>query len=157
MNRFLLNVLLALAWVMLTGDPGLENLLGGFILGFAILVLTERGEASRNYALRLIRVLRLIGFLLVEIVLANIRLTVILLSPKHRMRPGIVRVPLDLQSDEGITLLANLLTLTPGTFTVDIAEDRTAMFVHAITIEDPETVRREIKEGFERRIREVIG
>jgi multicomponent Na+:H+ antiporter subunit E len=72
------------------------------------------------------------------------------------MRPGIVAVPLDAQTDLEITLMANLITLTPGTLSLDVSEDRHTLYVHAMFVDSPESVRDSIKNGFERRLLELI-
>ena len=72
------------------------------------------------------------------------------------LSPGIVAVPLDLTSDAGITVLANLITLTPGTLSLDVSPDRRTLWVHALDVADPDAFRREVKEGFERRVKEVF-
>jgi len=72
------------------------------------------------------------------------------------MRPGILAVPLDAQSDAEITLLANLLTLTPGTLSLDVSPDRRFLYVHIMYITDADATRRRIKDGFERRVLEVL-
>jgi multicomponent Na+:H+ antiporter subunit E len=74
----------------------------------------------------------------------------------HTMRPGVVAVPLELQTDAAITLLANLITLTPGTLSLDVSADRRVLYVHTMYLDDVEQFRREIKEGFERRVIEVF-
>jgi multicomponent Na+:H+ antiporter subunit E len=72
------------------------------------------------------------------------------------MRPGIVAIPLDLEGDAAITLLANLVTLTPGALSLDVSPDRTVLYVHTMYMDDAETFRREIKQGFERRVKELL-
>jgi multicomponent Na+:H+ antiporter subunit E len=72
------------------------------------------------------------------------------------MRPGVVAIPLDVKTDIQIALLANLVTLTPGSISLDISGDRSVLYLHVMYIEEPEAVRREIKEGFERRILEAF-
>jgi len=72
------------------------------------------------------------------------------------MRPGIVAVPLDAETDAEITLLANLLTLTPGTLSLDVSADRRFLYVHMMYIEDADVARRQIKDGYERRVLEVL-
>ena len=107
----------------------------------------------------MIRILRaggLLLFFLWELVLSSIRVAWDVLSPNPRFRPGIVGVPLDLESDAGIALLACLITLTPGTLSLDVSEDRRTLYVHAMRIDDAEAFRREIKDGFERRVRGIL-
>lgn len=72
--------------------------------------------------------------------------------------PGVVAIPLDARTDVEIALLANLITLTPGSVTLDLSEDRRVLYVHAMYIDggDVEAYRRSIKEGLERRVLELL-
>ena len=79
------------------------------------------------------------------------------ITPKLNMTPGIVMVPLDVKSDIGITVLANMISLTPGTLSLDVSNDKKVLFVHAMYIKDKEKFIRSIKDGFERRIMEVLS
>lgn len=72
------------------------------------------------------------------------------------MKPGIVKVPLDAKSDIEITLLANLISLTPGTLSLDVSNDRKVLYVHAMYISDKEKFINDIKQGFERRLLEIL-
>ena len=69
---------------------------------------------------------------------------------------AIVAVPLDAKTDAEITMLANLITVTPGSFSLEVSADRSVLYVHAMYVDDPETFRREIKNGFERRVLELL-
>jgi multicomponent Na+:H+ antiporter subunit E len=100
--------------------------------------------------------LSLFCFLIYELVLANIKLAKDILSPNRTMRPGIVRVPLDLESDGEILMYAALINLTPGSIVLDLAEDRRTLYVHIVHVESPEASRRELKQGFERRVRRLF-
>jgi multicomponent Na+:H+ antiporter subunit E len=77
-------------------------------------------------------------------------------APAGRLRPAIVAVPLTLDRDAEIALLANLITLTPGTLSLDVSPDRRTLYVHAMATAGPDELRREIRDGFERRILEVF-
>ena len=105
------------------------------------------------------RLLRLPGFLLFflkELVVANLKVAAAVLAPAGRLRPAIVAVPLALDRDAEIALLANLITLTPGTLSLDVSPDRRTLYVHAMATTSPDDLRREIQQGFERRILEVF-
>ena len=65
---------------------------------------------------------------------------------------AIVAVPLELRTDLGIALLANLVTLTPGTCSLHVSEDRSTLYVHALNVDSPEQTVASIKQAFERRI-----
>lgn len=147
---------LVFAWVAVTGEVSIANLLEGAVLA-GLLVLLLRVPVRRRLRLeKLPKALGLLGYFLKEILVSNAAVARILLSPVSSLSPGIVAVPLDLKSDAGITVLANLVTLTPGTLSLDVSPDRTTLYVHAIHVEDPEAFRRELKEGFERRVKEVF-
>lgn len=156
MKTFLWNLVLALAWAMATGAVTLANLAFGFGLGFIILAWAQRHGGSRNYRGRCLRVAGLILFFFRELLLASLRVAHDAVTPRHRMRAGIVAVPLAAQTDAEIALLSTLLTLTPGTLVLDISSDRRVMYVHEMYMEDAERFRRQVKEGFERRIIEAL-
>lgn len=153
---FLLNVLLALAWVVLTGEFTPVSFGVGFVLAFLLLGLTERVISPSNYFARASRIVTFVLFFLWELLLATLRVAYMVLSPRMTLRPAVVAIPLDVQSASEIVLLANLITLTPGTLSLDTSADRRTLYVHALHVEDVETFRREIKEGFERRVKEVF-
>lgn len=107
--------------------------------------------------IRLYRILKLFVVFLREFVVSVLRVAWLVMSPRMTFTPAAFRFPLRLRSDRQITLLANLITLTPGTLTVDVAEDRSALVVHAIDCPDVEAACRDIRDGFERLIREAFG
>lgn len=157
MTTFLLNILLALAWVALTGEFTPLNLLVGFGLGLLALWFTRRNGRRPPYVGKVFVVLGFTLFFVKELVMANLRMASLSFKPKSSLRPAIVAVPLDVTSDLEVTLLANLITLTPGTLTLDVSGDRRMLYVHVADIQgNPEAVRRDIKRGFERRIKELF-
>jgi multicomponent Na+:H+ antiporter subunit E len=103
-------------------------------------------------------VIRFICFYLWQLVLSNLRVAYDVVTPTHYMRPGVIAIPLDVQTDAEITLLANLITLTPGTLSVDLSPDRRVLYVHVMYIDhdDVEAARQQIKAGLERRVLEVL-
>ncbi|MFO7623255.1 MAG: Na+/H+ antiporter subunit E [Anaerolineales bacterium] len=156
MSALLWNLLLALAWVAATGVFSFDNLVVGFLMGFLALFISRRVVGSPRYFNKVGQVISLLGFFLWELLLANLRVAHDVLTPRHHMRPGVIAVPLDAETDNEITLLSNLLTLTPGTLSLDVSVDRKVLYVHAMYIDDAEEVRRKIKDGFERRVLEVL-
>jgi multicomponent Na+:H+ antiporter subunit E len=68
----------------------------------------------------------------------------------------VIAVPLELRNEAAIVLLANMVSLTPGTLSIDLSEDRSCLYVHTMYGEDPVETRRAIKRDFERRIQEVF-
>jgi len=153
------NMLLALAWAALQGEFSLPSLVTGYVLGYFILLGLVRGHvlATSPYIGRIHRVLGLAAFFLWELVRANFRLAVDVATPSYQMKPGIVAVPLDATRESEILLLAMLINLTPGSVALDVSPDRKVMYVHVMYIETPEAARAEIKNGFERRVLDVLG
>ncbi len=157
---FAWNMVLALAWAALYGDFSLTTLSVGFAVGYALLALMVSGGVVErgSYTARVGRAAAFVGYFLWELVLANIRIAHDVLTPRHHMKPGIVAVPLDARTDAEITLLANFITLTPGTLSLDVSEDRKLLYIHAMYIDndDPDALRASVKQGFERRLLETL-
>jgi multicomponent Na+:H+ antiporter subunit E len=152
----LANVLLAMAWAALTGHFTLLNLTLGFAIGYVILYLATRTVGPTGYFSQVRDVIRFAFFFIWEVLKANLRVAYYVMAPADRMRPGILAVPLDLRRDVEITMLANVITLTPGTLSLDVSTDRRVLYVHAIWIEDTSSFRQAVKSGLERRIQEVF-
>jgi len=156
-NKFLSNILLTFVWVALTGDFSFENYLFGFFLNFHILWLITVKRKRSSYFLIVPKVIILLVYFLYELIRANIEVAYEVITPKLNMTPGIIMVPLDIKSDMGITMLANMISLTPGTLSLDVSNDKKVLFVHAMYVKDREKFIRGIKDGFERRILEVLS
>jgi multicomponent Na+:H+ antiporter subunit E len=158
MNGLLWNILLALVWVGMTEDYQPRNLAVGFLLGLGILFFARRVVGAPNYLIKLRQAVGLHFFLIWELVKANFRVAYEVLTPGYGMRPGVIALPLDAKSDAEITLLANLITLTPGTLSLDVSSDRRVLYIHVMHLEDDDldVVRQKIKDGFERRVLEVL-
>ena len=153
------NLLLAFVWAALMGQFSLATLATGYLLGYLILLTLVRGGVLKTspYIGRIHRVAGLAGFFLWELIRANLRLAVDVATPRFHMKPGIVAVPLDARKDSEVLLLAALINLTPGSVALDVSADRTTLYVHVMYIDTPEAARREIKDGFERRVLEILG
>jgi multicomponent Na+:H+ antiporter subunit E len=126
---FLLNLLLALAWLLLTGQFTLGNFLFGFVVTYLVLWAVQQAlgppaaDTQRARYFRKPRALVAFGlFFLKELVAANLRVAAAVLQPHTQLMPAVVTVPLRDLRDGEVTLLANLITLTPGTLSIDVVE-----------------------------------
>tara|TARA_R110002110_G_C13461959_1_gene718343 strand:+ start:5165 stop:5635 length:471 start_codon:yes stop_codon:yes gene_type:complete len=155
MNVFLINLCLALVWGAITASFEPSNLLFGFVLGYLSLWLVRHRFDAHEFN-RPARILRLVFLFLMELILSAFRVASDTISPRMDFRPAIIALPLDVKHDVEIMLLANLISLTPGTLSVDVSEDSSTLYIHAMNVDDPEALRREIKEGFERRVKEAF-
>ena len=148
------SILLALAWAALQGELTLANLLFGFAAGYVILALLARGGVMpATMASRTTHAVGLAGFFVWELILANVRVALDVMRPRTTIRPAVVAIPLDVTSDAEILLLSMLINITPGSVTIDLSDDRRTLYVHVMHMTSAEASRREIKEGFERRVK----
>ncbi|WP_299816665.1 Na+/H+ antiporter subunit E [uncultured Roseibium sp.] len=155
-SLFLVNILLALAWGAVTGNFSEVNLAFGFVLGLGALYLIREQVGTTIYFQRFAKGIGLAALFVYELVLSAWRVAVIVLQPRIELQPGIIAFPLTVDRDFEITMLANLITLTPGTLSVDVSEDRKILYVHCIDVPDPQATIDDIKNGFERKILEVF-
>jgi len=155
-SRFVSNLLLTFVWVALTGDFTFPNYLFGFALNFGILWVITRGDGDARYFTMIPKIIALFFFFLWELFKANLQVAYEVVTPHLKMKPGIVKVPLTIQSDIGITFLANMISLTPGTLSLDVSNDKKVLYVHAMYVTDKEEFINSIKNGFEKRILELL-
>ena len=150
-------LLLGLTWVALTGDLSVASVAFGVLLGWlAVRVARPLGLFPIFAKVRPTKVAGLILFLGWEIVVANLKVVAAVLGPRRLLRPALVAVPLDAETDGQIAVLSNLISLTPGTLSLDVSPDRRTLYVHTMSTSSPDALRREIKEGFERRVLEAL-
>lgn len=156
MSWVLINVVIALLWTAVTGLFTLWNLILGFALSALMLHLVRGGTGSLHYVKRIPQMVVLACLFVKELVISAVKVAITVLSPNMELKPGFFTYELKVDRDFEITLLANLITLTPGTLSVDVSEDRRYLFIHALDCSDPDGIREDIANGFERRIMEAF-
>ncbi len=156
-NQFRYNLLLAVGWCAMLGELSVRNLLVGFLVGF--LALSVSGPMFRGavYATSALRYAQLLGQFTLEFFASSMLVAWDVLTPRHRARPAILAIPLDIDDPLQITTLANLISLTPGSLSLDVSRDRKTLFVHCMFVDDPDRMRARIKGGLERRVKEAMG
>lgn len=155
MKMFLINVFLTVVWIMLTMKLTVVNFIFGFSVSFAILWLIN-GRQHPGYFMRIPRVLSFLVLFIYEIVKGAVIIAFDIATPKHYMRPGILAVPLTAKSDLEITLLANIITFTPGTMSMDVSRDRKVLYVYSVYINDEQEDIAAIKNGLEKKLLEAM-
>ena len=156
MNLFMLNLFLALGFSAVRGQFNLTGLLTGFAVGYAALWISKPLYPDAAYFVRVPRVLRLAGYFLYQLIVSNFRVMWEVITPRHSSRPGIIGIDLAARTDLEIMLVANMISLTPGTLSLDISDDRRVLYVHFMFLDDPAAARHEIKDGLERRVLEAL-
>ena len=156
MIAFMWNLMLALIWVVLTGHFSGYNFLAGFVFGYIALSIVQRHIPLLNgYSRRLPNLVRFAFFFFMELIKANVKVAFDVITPVWYMKPGVIALPLEAKTDMEITFVANLISLTPGTLSLDVSDDRRVLFIHAMFLDDEEALRAELKE-MERRALEVL-
>lgn len=156
MNVLSLNLLLALIWALAWGELSPSTFAVGFVLAYVVLLLLRRVLPTTRYFRKLPQFIRLVGFVVYELVLSSVRIAWDVVTPKAFRHPAIVAVPLEAESDVEIAFVANLVTLTPGTLSLDVSDCRTVLYVHSMFAREPDDVRASIKHRFEAPILELL-
>lgn len=158
MSLFLLNLLLAFAWAALTSSFSLVGIAIGYVVGFlALWVISPLFEKEKGgYFKRVWRWLKLLVLFHYELIVSSVSVAWDVLTPRQRSRPGIVAVPLKAKGEAEVLLVTNLISLTPGTLSLDVTEDCNTLYVHAMFADDPAKIRSDIENGMERWVREAL-
>ncbi len=156
MIAFLWNLLLALAWVALTGDFSGSNFVVGYVIGYLVLYMAAwQMRLGNSYTRKVPRIIGFVLFFIYDLVKANLRVAYDVVTPTHQMRPGVVAIPLTVDRDAEITVLANLISVTPGTLSLDVSSDRKVLYIHAMYIDSEQELEDSIK-ALERRVMDIL-
>lgn len=159
-SRFLphpiLSPLLTGLWLLLANSISPGQILLGLLLGWIIPLLTLRFWPEAITIRKPFTLVRYIGLLLYDIIIANFTVARLILGNPDRLKPVFIELPLDLTSSLAIGLLANSITLTPGTVSARLSEDRRYLLVHALNENDPDKLIIVIKDRYERPLREIF-
>lgn len=151
----LLSMLLLIVWLLMVRSVAFGHILLGGALAVAIPLVTHRfWDTQPNIkkpALLLCFALRLLG----DIVVANLQVAWLILNPWRRMRPHFIEYPLMLENRFTITLLANTISLTPGTVSANLRLDGKSLLIHALDVEDDDALIETIRERYERPLKEI--
>lgn len=154
-QQLIYNVGMAFIWTFLSGSGSPSSFLFGYALGAFSLFLFYAHEKRMFYLKRVWKALVLLIVFCKEVVIANLSVLRYVVSPLDRMNPGIVAINVDFDTDFELVLLANMITLTPGTLTLEISQDNRTLFLHTLDCSEPEKLIAHINSKFVRRIKEV--
>ena len=144
MIRLLRVLWMTVMWVALWSDISLANVAGGLIVAVIIVALFDTWRPG-HVIVRPIATAKFAAFFFYQLVASSIVVALTVLAPKNRIRMGIVAVPLRGCSDGVVTLIADAISLTPGTLTLEVRRDPLTLFVHALDVRDISVLQREIR------------
>lgn len=146
MNPLLANLVMAMIWAALTDSMNGIGLLVGFIISYLVIVFAFKNQPEvRKYRLQVPRLLNFMVFFTKELIMANLKVAWDVLTPTNLMKPGVISMPLRAETDMEITMVANAISLTPGSLSLDVSSDRKVLYVHVMYLYDEQQVMTELK------------
>lgn len=140
------------SWAALTGVFSYENMFFGYVLGYGVLWVLTVEEEQLKYFKKVRHVIGFGAYFIWELIKANFLVAYEVITPKPEMTPGIIAIPLDVKTDAEITILTSVIALTPGSFCLDVSSDKKTLYVHGMYTSNKQKFISDIKNGFEKRI-----
>lgn len=139
-----LVVSLVVLWLLLWGDLSVANVASGVLVALGLLVVFPLAPPATgtHHGVRPVAVARLVAYFAFELVISNLVVTRVILSRRPRTRTGVVACPLRTTSDRIVTVLCNVIALSPGTMMVDVSDD--VIYVHALLLRDLDKARQDV-------------
>jgi len=156
-NQILLNIGIALVWILLQGNFTIQSFVVGYALGMLFLYIFRKQLDSKFYFFRLWAVFKLFLFFVKELIVANFVVIAQVLRPKLNVKPGIIIYETELETPMQITILTSMITLIPGSVSMEVSTDNKSIYIHVFHIDDKEEIIRHIREDLEGRIKEVVS
>ena len=153
-----LTVLLAIVWTMLQNQVSAGMVVFGLILGIIIPWSTSVWWPDTPKGFRWGKMIPYCFLVIRDIIVTNIEVAWIVLTvPNSRLKSAWIVIPLEIRQPEAITVLAGTITLTPGTVSADMSDGGHSLLVHVLHTEDPDGIRDDIKNRYERRLKEIFA
>ena len=152
----LLSAILLVLWLLLVNELSVGHMLLGTLLGWAVPQYTARFWPEEVRVYRPLALMKLLIVVLYDIVVANVTVARLILGPAERMQPAFVTMPLVLKSELAISLLANTISLTPGTVSVFVSADRRQLVIHCLHTTSPDELIATIHQRYERPLKDVL-
>lgn len=152
----LLSAILLVIWLLLANELSVAHLLLGALLGWAVPLYTARFWPDQVQVRRPLLLLRFIGVVLYDILVANVTVAGLILGRQERLQPAFVVLPLALRSDLAISLLANTVSLTPGTVSAYLSADRRCLIIHSLHSTAPDEMLATIRRRYETPLKEIL-
>jgi multicomponent K+:H+ antiporter subunit E len=156
-RRPLIAIASALVFVFLLNAITLGGVVLGAIVGLVVAHLSDRYWPGKPQVKNPLAVVAYFGIVMKDIVISSIDVAkLVLFSRGGDLKSQFITVPLDLRSPEAIAALAGTITLTPGTLSADVSADGRALLIHCLNVDDPDAAVADIKNRYERRLKEIF-
>lgn len=147
---------LSLIWMLLTNDFSFGNFCVGIGFSIIVILIIRRAFPAELFFTRIRRTIRFLAFFIRELVVANFQVAKLVLQRDLNFKPMIVAVPLDVDTDTEITMLANLIALTPGSICLKLSRNRRRLIIHVMHAENKQQFIQHTKQTLEARLLEVL-
>lgn len=154
--RPILTLLLFTTWLLLNNSVAPGHLVLALVLAVLIPIASEPLQTQQAKVVYPLKLVKYFMVLIWDIVVANLRVAKLILGPTRALQPGFIALPLELAGDLPITLLASTISLTPGTLSAELSEDRQWLYIHALDVVDEQALITEIKARYEQPLREIF-
>lgn len=152
------SLLLLVVWLMLNTTLSLGHIILGSVLAIVIPLLCAPLRVPQAKIKKPFKAISFVFLVLKDIVVANIEVALLVVGPMHRVKPGLVAVPLDVVGTLPITVLASTVTMTPGTVSAELSKDEKWLYLHVLNMPvDEQELIDFIKQRYESRVREIFG
>jgi len=152
-----LSLALWVIWLLLNNTVAFGHVLLGAVLAMFIPWFTASFWQEKVMIRRPWLLAKFVAVVIYEIMVANVVVAKLILTKQDKLQPGFIQLPLDLTSPLAISLLANTISLTPGTVSCDLSEDQSYLLIHALHVEDVTATINEIKNHFEKPLKEIFN
>lgn len=152
----ILSLTLWAIWLLLNNSFEKTDIVFGFILGLLIPLASARFWEEKVCMKKPLTLIKLIFVVAYDILASNIIVAYLVLSPNSKLKPSFLIVDLDIQSPLGISLLANTISLAPGTLTCDVTQDRKQLILHTLHTDNVEQAIADIKRRYEKPLMEIF-
>lgn len=152
-----LSVVMVLVWMLLTDGLEIGQLILGVLLGWLIPWITQAFWPETLSLQKPLVLIRFLGVVVVDIVVANAMLALRILGPVDKLQPAFFKVPLDIDHEFAIAMLASTISLTPGTVSADLSTDGRYLLIHNLHLLDIEAEIQLIKQRYEAPLKEIFA
>jgi len=151
------SLLLFVVWLLLNNSVSAGHMVLAAFFAIAIPLLVNGMRDEHPKILKPWLAIRYVLKVLKDIVSANVEVALLIIGPIKKLKPGFVAIPINIDSDLGITILASTVSLTPGTVSAEVSEDKAWLYVHSLHLDDEVELINSVKQRYEKPIKEIFG
>ncbi|EKE83630.1 Na+/H+ antiporter subunit E [Idiomarina xiamenensis] len=152
-----LSLILLVIWALLFNSLDAGVLVLGAVFALLVPILLQPAKTDHPTIKKPFKAFLYVLQLFYDIVIANFKISVVIIGYRHRIKPALIEFPLTLKDELPVTILASTISLTPGTISAEITRGRKALLIHSLNVKDPEAMIKEIRERYEVKLQEIFG